>query len=131
MFVDQLMEAEKRALMSLLIDISKADGDLAEQEINFLSAYSTENGIALNLEQYISLPDACDLIKSNKGKIIVIQEIVKLAIVDGHYDEAERKGALAIAEMLGVQLAKFQEVENWVLDGKQWVSKGLHMINEA
>lgn len=131
MFVDQLMETEKRALMSLLIDISKADGDLAEQEINFLSAYSTENGIALNLEQYISLPDACDLIKSNKGKIIVIQEIVKLAIVDGHYDEAERKGALAIAEMLGVQLAKFQEVENWVLDGKQWVSKGLHMINEA
>lgn len=131
MFVDQLIEEEKKALMALLIDISKADGNLAEQEIEFLSAYSAENGIALNLDQDISLPNACGLIESNKGKIVAIQEIVKLAIVDGHYDEAERKGALAIAEMLGIPLAKFQEVEKWVLDGQQWVSQGVQMINEA
>ena len=131
MFVDQLREDEKKALMSLLIEISKADGDLAEQEIEFLSAYSAENKIALNLDQDVSLPDACSLIKSNKGKIVAIQEIVKLAIVDGYYDEAERKGALAIAEMLGIQLVKFQEIEKWVLDGQQWVAQGLQMINDS
>lgn len=54
-----------------------------------------------------------------------------MAIVDGHYDEAERKGALTIAGMLGITTAKFEEVEKWVLDGQQWVAKGFQMIDEA
>ena len=131
MFVKQLAKDEKQALMSLLVDISKADGSLAESEVEFLSAYSIENGIELNLEEEISLSEACKSIESKKGKIVALQEIVKLAIVDGHYDEAERKGALTIAEMIGIPATKFEEVEKWVLDGQQWVSKGFQMINEA
>lgn len=131
MFVAYLNEVEKNALMSLLVDISKADGSLDDSELEFLSAYSVENGIKLNLEEDVPLAEACKLIESAKGKIVALQEIVKLAIVDGQYDEAERKGALIIAGMLGISTSKFEEVEKWVLDGQQWVARGYQMIDEA
>lgn len=131
MFVDQLSENEKQALMSLLVNISKADGHLAESEIAFLSAYSKDNGILLDVDEGVSISDACNAIGSKKGKVIAIQEIVKLAIVDGHYDKAERKGAIAISEMFNISIAKFEKIEKWVLDGQQWVSQGFQMLNEA
>jgi len=130
MFVDQLAEDEKQALMYLLLDISKADGALDKLEVEFLSAYALENGVELNLEEEISILDACKSLKSKKGKIVALQEIVKLAIVDGHYDEAERNGALIISKMLDIPITQFEEIEKWVLEGQEWVYKGFQMITE-
>lgn len=131
MFVDQLSNNEKQALMYLLVDISKADGDLAESEVSFLSTYSSEHGVHLDLEKDVSISNACNAIESGKGKVVALQEIVKLAIVDGHYDDSERKGAIVISEMLNVDLAKFEEIEKWVLDGQQWVNQGFQMLDKA
>lgn len=131
MFVDQLPDNEKQALMSLLVDISKADGELAKSEIRFLSEYASEHGVHLDLEKDISISDACNAIESNKGKVVALQEIVKLAIVDGHYDESEKKGVIAISGMLKISLTKFEEIEKWVLDGQKWVNQGFQMLNEA
>ena len=131
MFIDQLSKNEKQALMSVLVDISKADGSLAEAEIEFLTSYAKENEIELDLDCIPSIKDACNEISSPKGKIIAIQEIVKLAIVDGHYDESERTGAITISELLQLPLTKFEEIESWVLDGEHWVNRGIQMLAEA
>lgn len=59
MFVDQLVENEKKVLMYLLVDISKADGNFDKKEMEFLTAYSTENGTKLDLEREIPFSEVC------------------------------------------------------------------------
>lgn len=128
MFVDLLEQKEKDALMMLLVDIAKADGTIDDSEMDFLSKYANEHGIDLNLENNMSITDACHQISSHKAKVVAMQEIVKLAIVDGNYDDAEKAGAKAIAEMLNIESEKFKEIEKWVLDGQQWVQRGVEML---
>lgn len=131
MFINQLSNTEKKALMSLLVDISKADGNLSDAEIDFLNAYASENDIELNISNTPSIAEACGEINSHKGKVVAIQEIVKLAIVDGHYDESERAGAIAISQLLHLPISKFEEIEAWVLDGEHWVNRGVQLLAEA
>jgi len=35
---------------------------------------------------------------------------------------------MAIAEMLGIESDKFEEIEKWVLDGQKWVQQGVQML---
>ena len=128
MFVDLLEQKEKDALMMLLVDIAKADGTIDDSEIDFLSKYANEHGVDLDLEKKIPIADVCRQINSQKAKVVTMQEIVKLAIVDGNYDEAEKAGAKTIAEMLDIESVKFKEIEKWVLDGQQWVQRGVAML---
>ena len=67
MFVMQLTLDERQALMSLLVSIAKADGKLNEMEKEFLKYYAKANSINLNLDEEISIDDACKLIKTQKG----------------------------------------------------------------
>lgn len=133
MFINLLSSIEKKALMSLLVNISKADGNLSDSEIDFLKTYASENNIEFNIDNkgVPTIEDACCEINSHKGKVVAIQEIIKLAIVDGHYDESERAGAIFISELLHLPLSKFEEIEAWVLDGEHWVSRGVQLLAEA
>ncbi len=128
MFVDLLEHKEKAALMMLLVDIAKADGNIDSSEMDFLTKYANEHGVELDLEKNISIYDACRQISSQKAKVVTMQEIVKLAIVDGNYDEGEKAGAMAIAEMLSIETDTFKKIEEWVLDGQQWVQRGIEML---
>jgi hypothetical protein len=51
-------------------------------------------------------------------------------LVDGHYDEAEKKGALMIANLLQLPTEKFEEIESWVIEGQKWMLKGEEMLIE-
>jgi uncharacterized tellurite resistance protein B-like protein len=130
MFVMQLTLDERQALMSLLVSIAKADGKLNEMEKEFLKYYAKANSINLNLDEEISIDDACKLIKTQKGKIIALQEIIKIAFADGQYDENEKKGVRIIAQNFGVSESKLQEIEEWVQDGEEWANRGLELIKE-
>jgi len=131
MFVMQLTLDERQALMSLLVSIAKADGKLNEMEKEFLKYYAKANSINLNLDEEISIDDACKLIKTQKGKIIALQEIIKIAFADGQYDENEKKGVRIIAQNFGVSESKLQEIEEWVQDGEEWANRGLELIKES
>ena len=131
MFVMQLTLDERQALMSLLVSIAKADGKLNEMEKEFLKYYAKANSINLNLDEEISIDDACKLIKTQKGKIIALQEIIKIAFADGQYDENEKKGVRIIAQNFEVSESKLQEIEEWVQDGEEWANRGLELIKES
>ncbi len=130
MFLDQLKMSEKQALLIMLVDIAKADNELKDKEKEFLKVYAEENGVKLDFDTIIlSVEEACKLLESSKAKVVAIQEVIRLAIVDGEYAEEEKKGALHIAKLLGVSNSKFEEIESWVLRGRDWVAEGLEMIN--
>jgi len=131
MFVSELSQEEKIGLVQLVTSIAKADGNIAEEEVNFLTSYARDHGVSFDINVDIDLEQACSLIKSPKGKIIAIQELVKIAISDGHYDESEKLGARAIASLLSLPLKTFEEVESWVIEGQRWVQKGEEMVANA
>lgn len=128
MFVDKLSNREKLGLMQLITFIANADGNITKDEMSFLSNYADEQNIEFDVSIDSNLEEACSLIESERSKVIVIQEIVKMALADGHYDLEERKGALAIANMLSLPLNKFEEIESWVIEGIEWLAKGEKMV---
>ena len=113
-----------------MIVIAKADGEVTPDEKVFLDTHANEYGVQLDLEAPVSLESACAAISSYKGKIVTIQELVKLALVDGDYHQEERQGAITISRTLQLPDEKFQEVESWVLDGHSWVNRGLDLLCE-
>jgi len=131
MFVDVLAKEEKEGLISLLTCIAKIDGEISDQEIKFLTEYSKEHDIQVDLKSEINLEAACSLIKSEKSKVVAIQEIIKIAISDGDYDSAERQGALAISKMLSMSPEAFDKIESWVIQGQRWVQAGEEMVATA
>lgn len=54
-----------------------------------------------------------------------------MALIDGHYANEERNGALAISNMLSLSSEKFNEIEEWVIQGQSWVKKGEEMLSSA
>jgi len=130
MFVNILSSEEKKAIFQLLLAIARADGNLPKEEIDYLSAYAAEYSIHFDLNMEPNLEQACSQLRSFKSKIVAIQEIVKIALVDGHYDDAEKKGALIIANLLQLPTEKFEEIESWVIEGQKWVLKGEEMLIE-
>lgn len=129
MFIDILDNSEKNALMSLLVSISKADGEVSAEEEQFLVSYASENGVELDMTCNKSIEDLCSQIQSNQGKVVTVQELIKLAIIDGHYDPAERKGAAFISSQLGLSEDKFISIEEWVIDGQKWVERGYQLLS--
>lgn len=130
MFVNFLSSEEKKSLFQLILAIARADGDISIKEIDYLSAYGDEYNIDFSPNMESNLEQACSQLRSFKSKVVAIQEIVKIALVDGHYDEAEKRGALMIANLLQLPTEKFQEIENWVIEGQKWVLKGEGMLVE-
>lgn len=131
MFVDILSNEEKTGLFELLVAIAQADGDISKEENKFLRNYATENNINHDIHDTINLAESCSLIKTPKAKIIALQEVIKIALSDGHYDNEERKGALAISNILSLAPEKFYEIENWVIEGQSWVKKGEKIVASA
>ena len=131
MFVELLDKNEKNALVQLIVSIAKADGNVSQEEVDFLTAYANENDVVVDLNKEIDLTAACSAINSYEGSVVAIQEIVKMALSDGHYDESERRGAAAIAEMLNLTSDKFLEIENWVVDGQKWLVRGEELLTQS
>ena len=131
MFTELLSVEEKMALLKLITGIAKADGEITKEEADFLSVYASEIGVSVDLDSDFSIEDTCALLCSYKAKIITMQEIIKMALVDGNYDEQERNGALIISQTLGIPLEKFLEIENWVIEGHNWVARGEKLLTES
>lgn len=132
MFVEMLSVSEKECLMHLLIAIASADGDVTDSERQFLIAYAAENNVPFDFNQSpMVLEDACKGLASGPTKVVVLQELVKIALVDGVYDESERRGMVTIASLLGVGSDLLTAIETWVVDGKKWLEAGLKMVSDS
>lgn len=128
MFVDILSNEEKFGLIQLIAAIAQSDGKITNEEEVFINNYANEHGIVFDINSNIDISGACSSIKTPKAKVVALQEIIKMALVDGHYADEERNGALAISNMFSLSLEKFNEIEEWVIQGQSWVKKGEEMI---
>lgn len=129
MFVDRLSNQEKQYLLTLLINIAEADGNICPDERDFVAGYAAENDIPFDLDSPRgSLLETCAKITAYSAKIVTLQELVKIAICDGHYSGAERAGIAAIARLLELGEEKVLEIEQWVGEGHAWLNRGESLL---
>jgi len=129
MFTDKLSKTEKNSLVQLLTFVARSDGKLAEQEWQFLNRFCQDNGLVYDINEEFDLDHTCARINSNPAKVITMQQVVKMALIDGEYDDHERQTAAEIALKLQMDIEQFKEIERWVLDGYEWHKKGEAMVH--
>jgi len=108
----------------LLVYIAKADGNITNDEEIFLNDFSKQSGLNWkNIKERGIEEILCDF-KEFSSRISVIQELVKLSMIDGDYSEPERIGIFTIAKLLLIPEEKVMQIETWVKSGIDWVIEG-------
>lgn len=128
MFIEKLNMSEREALCQLIVSIAYIDGKVTDEENSFIKNYCLIAGVEKTLSTEMNIERACEQLMGETSKIVALQEVVKIAVCDGTYDQSERQGAYRIAAALGVNEQKFLEIEKWVLDGHEWALKGEAML---
>lgn len=131
MFAERLSDKEKQSLVQLLTFVARSDGYLAKQEWHFLNRFCDENGLVYDINEECDLNQVCDCFVDKKSKIIAMQHVIKMAVIDGKYEDAERQIAAEISNCLNLDIDSFYQIERWVLDGVEWHKAGERMIAEA
>lgn len=121
---------EAVAFTQLLVFIAKADGKITTEEVDFLNDYSCKAGLDWKDLGEKPLEEILPEFTTFSSKIDVIQELVKLAMIDGNYSEEERAGVKKIALLLSLPETKVIAVEDWVQRGLEWIAEGLALKNE-
>ena len=130
--LERLTQDEQRALMELLSYLAKADGSVADVEREVLQQYA--NLVSIELDEITGTYAPEELVKifhSTTSKVIVLEELMRMAYIDDMFTDSEQSVILDIAELLGVPLPLLRQIEDWVLDGLRWIDKGEELLLQA
>ena len=131
MFIDRLNAEEQQALFQLLTSVAWADGKLEQQEVKFLEQYANTYEIEAMADTEINVEDSCKMFPSHLSKVVALQELVKISLCDGHYDDAEKSGATVIADYFGISREALSNVESWVREGLEWTKSGELLLSAS
>jgi len=82
--LDQLTPEEQRALMELLIHLAKSDGGIEDIEEEILEQYADIVDVDFDsLEGDLGLDELIPQFESPLSRVIVLQELLRLAHLDG------------------------------------------------
>lgn len=105
MFLNQLLEVEKEAFISLSVQAAKANGILATEEYTMIEEYCREMGISsFDTENSKSMEEIVGIFQqsSERNKKIVLLEILGLVFSDGEYDTQEKAFIYDYAKKVGL-----------------------------
>jgi uncharacterized tellurite resistance protein B-like protein len=132
-FAYKLSQKQREALLQLLVYMAGVDYEITVEEEAFLIEWAGEWKLPLDLtpEAEISEQALLSLFDSYAAKVIVLQEIIKLAYQDGHYGEEERDKVKAFATRLGLgSYELLSEINKWVRVWFDWHYAGEQMLIE-
>lgn len=130
--IEQLHPEEQRAMLELLIYMAKADGKITDVEEQVLQNYATLTQIDFDTLDGNYMPEELVArLHSPKARFIVLQEVLRIAHIDGYFAEDEQQAVLDLAAEMGVPLDYLQEIESWVVEGLRWVWRGEELMEIA
>ncbi|MBP3476662.1 MAG: hypothetical protein J6K48_10130 [Lachnospiraceae bacterium] len=107
MYLSLLKEEQKRVFLELAYEMAFLDNDFGEKEQFMIESYCNE--MQINVPPVIRARSMAEIIETIKEewegreKKIVLFEIIGLAMIDGNYDEKERKSIVSMTEIFGLQ----------------------------
>lgn len=118
-----------------LVRISRADTIITpEEEIFFENA-----ALGLGLERaevqkiHPALADrTIDVpvkFSTKRQALFFFKEAIQLCYVDKVFSDLERNEVMTLAKELGISSESIDSIEAWVLEGREWISRGEELIN--
>ncbi len=130
--LERLNKHERRCLMELLVYLSKADHTVMEAKREMLREYSELLEVELNtLDKTLGPEELVPQFQNPASRVVVLQELFRLARLDGDFTIIEQSVLLDIASMMGFPMDLVQKIENWVVDGMEWTLQGEDLLEEA
>lgn len=115
---DAILENEKIAVMYLLNAISRADGKVEQEELDYLAFFTQQHHLELNEEEFKQqkIDKLCMNIKSKMAKLFALEQIIEISTCDGNYHADERKAAMYLAHLLNISQEDFLSLEQQVIE---------------
>jgi len=130
-FAYKLTQAQREALLQLLVQMAGVDYEVSIEEEAFLVAWATDWNLPLDLTPESDVNEVALLAHFDgfSSKIVALQEMVKLGYQDGHFGEEERAKVHAFANRLGLTNPDIlTDIHKWVRAWHDWHFAGEQML---
>lgn len=118
----------------LLICVAQADGYVDDMEKEWIYHQVGQDVFSVRDRQVfhddmenpkdwkVLAEEICPLL-TRKDKLLLIRKLFKLAALDKHIKVEEKKMIYEISHTIKVEVDKIEQIENWVMDGINWISE--------
>lgn len=132
--VSRVAETDRFPFVKALAHIAIADDSVTLDEKEMLNQYvdawdlgqgeTSEIREILETESTQTLDVLVSEFSESGTRFLLLQELMRLAYVDGTYGDVERRHIATIAEKMNMTKDQFREVEKWVERGQAWGAPG-------
>ncbi len=133
--LERLTQEEQQALMQLMACLARADGRLRDIERELLAQYADLFHIQMADVMCDCDADSLDMLVAQfqrpKSRVVVLQELLRLAHLDGIFNKDEKSLILKVAELMSVPPEFVKEIDDWVLAGIEWTIHGERLLDKA
>lgn len=127
-------EQEKGAYLGALATIAAVDGNVSEEELEFLRLMSEAAELPQHLQQeivsiaqnpsQISLQRCLDVLKNSPLRFSFVTDIISFAKADGQYSQEEQQRIGEIGQYLGIDQKQFSILDQFVDKANQAKQQG-------
>jgi tellurite resistance protein len=130
--IDRLNSDERVALLELMTCLAKTDGKMTEVSQEVLREYAELLEVdPADIDSDTTPEELVPQFQSPASRVVALQEVFRLANLDGVFTIGEESAILDIASLMGFPMEFVQRVEQWVLDGLEWTLTGEKLIEEG
>ncbi|WP_232058320.1 TerB family tellurite resistance protein [Nibribacter ruber] len=127
-------DQEKGAYLGALATIASADGNVTDDELEFLRLTSEAAELPANLQQeiesiaknpsQISLQKCLDVLKGSQLRFSFLTDVISFAKADGEYTQDEQRRISEIGQYLGIDQKQFSILDQFVDKANQAQQQG-------
>ncbi len=130
--IDNLTIAQRLMLLELLVAMTKVDGSIATAEGEMLEGYAELMDLSLeDVSGDMSIAELAPYFDTPESQVTAIQELCRIARLDGDFAESEREAILDVAARMGMPAKLVGKIDEWVVEGMRWVERGDELVREA
>lgn len=137
-YIQQLSEQEKITFVRALIFLIKADGRVDDREREciheIVEIYGVGNKMAaINapMGEDVLLPEIANTVKDRHKALALIRELLTMAHVDDELGDEEVNFVEKVAAGLNIEPEKVLEINELVLERKNWLVKSVAVMESA
>jgi len=131
-----LSEDQKVAFLKTLLFASKIDDDVDDNEIKFIKKMATKYKVE-NVRKIFEPIKERDLLieigclRIRRIALELIKELFRLGHADSELGDEEILFIGRVAQTLGVEVKKIEQISRWVIDHMVWVEQGRIIFEEV
>ncbi len=130
--IDRLNREERVAMMELMNYLAKTDGKINDISQEVLREYADLLEVdPAAIDGSLTPEELVPQFQSPASRVVALQEVFRLANLDGVFTIGEESAIIDIASLMGFPMEFVRRVEQWVLDGIEWTLTGEKLIEEG